>query len=134
MGTREIAVAARDGICHLLVSRADLGILKHGAIVRLMELFNVKVSQANSDMVTAELHSETYAEARKVNAPLIHWLPEQGNCKSVVVMPTAERIEGLGETGLASCQVGEVIQLVRFGFGRVDATGQDSVVVYFAHQ
>ena len=134
MGTREIAVAARDGICHLLVSRADLGILKHGAIVRLMELFNVKVSQADSDMVTAELHSETYAEARKVNAPLIHWLPEQGNCKSVVVMPTAERIEGLGETGLASCQVGEVIQLVRFGFGRVDATGQDSVVVYFAHQ
>jgi glutamyl-tRNA synthetase len=134
MGTREIAVAAKDGICHLLVSRADLGILKHGAIVRLMELFNVKVSQANSDMVTAELHSETYAEARKVNAPLIHWLPEQGNCKSVVVMPTAERIEGLGETGLASCQVGEVIQLVRFGFGRVDATGQDSVVVYFAHQ
>jgi len=99
-----------------------------------MELFNVKVSQADSDMVTAELHSETYAEARKVNAPLIHWLPEQGNCKSVVVMPTAERIEGLGETGLASCQVGEVIQLVRFGFGRVDATGQDSVVVYFAHQ
>jgi len=134
MGMREIAVAARDGICHLLVSRADLGILKHGAIVRLMELFNVKVSQADSDMVTAELHSETYAEARKVNAPLIHWLPEHGNCKSVVVMPTAERIEGLGETGLASCQVGEVIQLVRFGFGTVDATGQDSVVVYFAHQ
>ena len=134
MSTREIAVAARDGMCHLLVSRADLGILKHGATVRLMELFNVKVSQADSDMVTAEFHSETYGEARKVNAPLIHWLPEQGNYRAVVVMPTAERVEGLGETGLASCQVGEVIQLVRFGFGRVDTTGQDSVVVYFAHQ
>jgi len=134
MGSREITVTAKDGVGRLLVSKADLGTLKPGAIVRLMELFNIKVGQVDSETVTAELHGETYAEARKVNAPLIHWLPGQGNCKTVVVMPTAEKIDGLAEASLASSQVGEVIQLVRFGFGRVDATGQDSVVVYFAHQ
>jgi len=134
MGSRGITVTAKDGVGNFLVSKADLGTLKPGAIVRLMELFNIRVSQVDSDTVTAELHGETYAEARKVSAPLIHWLPEQGNCKTVVVMPTAEKIEGFGEASLASSQVGEMIQLVRFGFGRVDATGQDSVVVYFAHQ
>jgi len=134
MGAREITVDAKDDICRLLLSKSDLGILKQGAVVRLMELFNLKVIQASPDSVTAELHSETYAESRKVNAPLIHWLPEQRNCRVAVVMPTAERTDGLGEPALTNCDVDEVIQLVRFGFARVDATAQDSVAVYFAHQ
>lgn len=134
MGTREIIVDAKDGVSRLIVSKGDLNILKPGTVVRLMDLFNLKVNQAEPDAVTGELHSESYAEARKVNAPLIHWLPEQHNCKAGVVMPTAERIDGLGEPGLTSCRVNELIQLVRFGFGRVDAVTHDSVVVYFAHQ
>ncbi|WP_455363260.1 hypothetical protein, partial [[Eubacterium] cellulosolvens] len=134
MGTRDIAVDARDGMCLLLVSKGDLKNLKPGAIVRLMELFNLKVIHAASDAVSGQLHSETYADAKKVNAPLIQWLPEQHNCRVSVVMPTAERLDGLGEPSLATCRVDEVVQLVRFGFGRVDAAAQDSVTVYFAHQ
>ncbi len=134
MGTREITVDAKDGKCRLFLSKGDLGILKPGAVVRLMELFNLKVVQASPDLVTAELHSETYAESKTVNAPLIHWLPEQRNCKATVVMPTAETIHGLGEPALATCHVDDAIQLVRFGFGRVDALVQDSVSIYFAHQ
>ncbi len=134
MGARELVVDAKDGEARLLVSERDLSILKPGVVVRLMDLFNLKVNQAGRDAVTGEFHSETYAEARKVNAPLIHWLPEQHDCTATVVMPTAERIEGLGEPALTTCHVNDVIQLVRFGFGRVDAVAQDSVVVYFAHQ
>jgi len=134
MGAREIAVEVKDGACHPLVSKGDLNILRTGSVVRLMELFNVRVNQTGPDGVIGELHSETYAEARKVNAPLIHWLPEQDNCRATVVMPSAERIEGLGERALATRRVNELIQLVRFGFGRVDTASQDSVTVYFAHQ
>jgi glutamyl-tRNA synthetase len=134
MGTREITVGAKDGKSSLLISRGDLNILKPGAIVRLMELFNFKVTHAASDAITGELHSQTYVEARKVSAPLIQWLPEQHNCRVSVVMPTAERIDGLGEPGLTTCSVDEVIQLVRFGFGRLDAVSQYSVALYFAHQ
>jgi hypothetical protein len=134
MGAREITVDAKDGTARLLVSKGDLNILKLGAIVRLMELFNVKVTKTSAEAVSSELHSEAYAEAKKANAPLIHWLPEQRNCNAAVVMPTAERIDGLAEPSLTTCHVNEVIQLVRFGFGRVDAVGQESVVVYFGHQ
>ncbi len=133
-GTREITVNVKDGICRLLLSKTDLGILKPGATVRLMELFNLKVIQASHDLVTAELHSETYAESKKVSAPLVHWLPEHRNCRATVVMPNAERIDGLGELALATCHVNEPIQLVRFGFGRVDAVAQESVVICFAHE
>jgi len=134
MSTRELAIDAKDGTCRLLLSKTDLGTLKPGSVVRLMELFNLKVNQVAPESVTAELHSETYAEARKMNAPLVHWLPGEHNCKATVVMPTAERIDGLGEPDLTTCHVDEVIQLVRFGFGRVDVVAQDSVAVYFAHQ
>jgi glutamyl-tRNA synthetase len=134
IGTRELAIAVEDGKCRLLLSKADLPILKPRAVVRLMELFNFKVNQVASESVTAEFHSETYAEARKVNAPLVHWLPDGLNCRATVVMPTAERIDGLGEHDLTTCRVDEVIQLVRFGFGRVDKVAPDSVVIYFAHQ
>lgn len=134
MGSREITVDAKDDLCRLLLSGSDLSILKEGAIVRLMELFNLRVIHVSPDSVVAEFHSETYAESRRVNAPLIHWLPEQSNCGVRVVMPTAERMDGLGEPALTSCHVDEMIQLVRFGFARVDAADQDSVAVYFAHQ
>jgi glutamyl-tRNA synthetase len=134
MGTRELTIDAKDDMCRLLLSKTDVGILKPGAVVRLMELFNLKVVQVAPESVTAELHSETYAEARKVNAPLIHWLPEGHNCRATVVMPTAEKIDGLGEPALTTCHVDEMVQLVRVGFGRIDATAQDSTTVYFAHQ
>jgi glutamyl-tRNA synthetase len=134
MGTRELTIDAKDGACRLLLSKTDLGILKPGVVVRLMELFNLKVIQVAPESITAELHSETHAEARKVNAPLIHWLPEGHNRRATVVMPTAERIDGLGEPALTTCHVDEVIQLVRFGFGRVDAATQDYIAIYFAHQ
>lgn len=134
MGVREITVEAEDHLCRLLVSKGDLGLLNPGSVVRLMELFNVKVNTAEADEVKGELHSETYTDARKMNSSLIHWLPEQHTCKATVVMPTAERIEGLGEPALVACRVDDVIQLIRFGFGRVDAVSQDSVLVYFAHE
>jgi glutamyl-tRNA synthetase len=117
-----------------LVNKGDLKILRPGAVVRLIDLFNFSVNQASEGGVTGELHSETYAEARKINAPLIQWLPEQQNCKASVMMPTAEKIEGLAEPALLSCHVDEMIQFVRFGFARVDAVTQDSVALYFAHQ
>ncbi len=134
MGSRQLTAEVQDGECRLLVSKRDLDVLKPEAIVRLMELLNLKVSQANPDGVTGQFQSETYAEARKANAPLIQWLPERENCRASVMMPTAERIEGLGEPALLSCHVDEVVQLVRFGFARIDAVTQDTVALYFAHQ
>ena len=134
MGARELTIDAKDDTCRLLLSKTDGGNLKPGAVVRLMELFNLKVTKVAPESVATELHSETYAEARKVNAPLIHWLPEEHNFTATVVMPTAEKINGLGEPALTTCHVDEVIQLVRFGFGRVDAVAEDSITIYFAHQ
>ncbi len=134
LGMREITIDVTDGSCRLLLAAGDVGKLEPGEVVRLMELFNIEVERADPDRACAKLHSESYAEARKLNAQLIHWLPEKSNCTVSVVMPTAERAEGLGEPALASCRVEEVIQLIRFGFGRVDSVSQNEIVVYFAHQ
>jgi hypothetical protein len=48
-------------------------------------------------------------------------------------MPDASRTKGFGETNLLGEQVGSIIQMVRFGFGRIDLK-EEPFTVYFAHK
>jgi len=98
-----------------------------------MELFNVTVENIAKDRVDASFHSEPYDEAKKLNASLIHWLPEAENLRVNVVMPTAEISEGVGEQGLKQEAKDQIVQLTRFGFGRIDEVTQDLVKIYYAH-
>jgi len=98
-----------------------------------MELFNATVEKIFEGRVEASFHSEPYDEARKLNASLIHWLPEADNLDVNVVMPTAEISEGVGEQGLKEEAEDKIVQLTRFGFGRIDEVTQGLVRIYYAH-
>jgi len=50
-----------------------------------------------------------------------------------VVMPTAKVSVGLGEPRLLNEIVGNIVQLTRFGFVRVDEVSPGSMRLYFAH-
>jgi glutamyl-tRNA synthetase len=98
-----------------------------------MELFNVEYVRSYENTVQARLHSKDYPEARKLGAPLIHWLPIEGNLRVEIVMPNATVISGLGEHSLANEKNGNMIQLVRFGFGRVDEPRNDLARICYSH-
>jgi hypothetical protein len=51
-----------------------------------------------------------------------------------VVMPDASRTKGPVETNIRREKAGIIIQMVRFGFGRIDSINGDSVTVYYAHR
>jgi glutamyl-tRNA synthetase len=55
------------------------------------------------------------------------------NIKIKVVMPDEKIKSGLAEPNIKKLKVGDVIQLQRFGFCRVDKTGKETVL-YFAHK
>lgn len=133
-GRRTIRIAPRKGRASILVSKEDLDILAPKRVVRLMGLFNMEVEEAGALRVVARLHSESYEEAKRLGAPLIHWLPEEGNLRARVVMPTNEDVSGFGEMGLGSREVGTVVQMERFGFGRIDAKTDDEIIIYYAHR
>ncbi|MBS7651006.1 MAG: glutamate--tRNA ligase [Candidatus Bathyarchaeia archaeon] len=116
----------------LLISADDIEMLKRG-VVRLIELFNIEAVEVRHDRALVRFHSREYLEAKRLGSPLIHWLPLEGNIRVRLVMPDASEILGLGENFLAKESSGKIVQLVRFGFGRIDKMEKDMVTIYYGH-
>jgi len=132
-GFRYLKVDSKNGEASILASKRDLAIMKEGSIVRLMELFNFQVESINENRVMATFHSQSYEEARKLNAPLIHWIPADTGISCNVTLPDGSTITGLAEDTFKKVQPDEVVQFERFGFVRVDEVGE-KIAVYFGHR
>jgi len=92
-----------------------------GKEVRLKDLCNIKLGEV-SELTGYELK----------NIPKIQWVPADEKTSVAVIMPD-KTIKGYGEKSMEKLKVGDIIQMERFGFGRVDETGKEIVVV-FAHK
>jgi glutamyl-tRNA synthetase len=122
-----------NGETSFWVSGQDVGLLKKGAIIRLMGLFNIRVESIDKGVVEAFYHSKGHEEAKKLNAPLIHWVPAETGIPCEVVMPDASARRGIAEEACRKLKLGDIIQFERFGFVRVDKV--DSILTgYFAHR
>jgi glutamyl-tRNA synthetase len=84
--------------------------------------------------VTATFHSQEYEEARKVKAPLIHWLPNTVDARCQVVMPDASIVEGFVEEDCKRLQVDTIVQFERFGFVRIDSNEEAMSGAYYCHR
>jgi len=62
----------------------------------------------------------------------VQWVSEP-NLKVKIVTPE-KIIKGLGEPNLARLKPGDLIQMERIGFGRVDRVSSKEIVVFFAHK
>jgi len=133
LGNRNLKVTPKEGTARLWLSTHDLQILERDKVVRLMELFNVTIQSADQKRIAATFHSQEYARARELKAPLLQWVPEDQHINCEVVMPDATRTKGFGETNLAGEAVGSIIQMVRVGFGRIDSK-EEPLTVYYAHK
>lgn len=131
---RIFKVIPKNGSAYLLISSQDLDLLRKSRVVRLMELFNVEIKSVESNSIAAAFHSQDYMKAREVKAPLVNWLPDEQNMIGEVVMPDASKTNGPIETNIRQEKVGSIIQMVRFGFGRIDAINNEHVIVYYAHR
>ncbi len=131
-GFRTFTIIPAENTVSLLVSGSDIKILKLGRVVRLMELFNIKIKKASKKKVEAAFHSEPYSEAKRLEATLIHWLPAGSGVKTSVIMPDASVVEGYAEDDCRKLEDGSFIQFERFGFVHVDKT-EEPLTAYYAH-
>ncbi|MEM2103194.1 MAG: glutamate--tRNA ligase [Candidatus Bathyarchaeia archaeon] len=132
-GFRQIEVKPEENKVSFHVSRDDLKLFKKGNVVRLMELFNIKVEKTGKKGAEAVFHSQSYEDAKKLNAPLIHWLPEGFGAPCTVIMPDASEAKGIAEEECKRLRVNDIVQFERFGFVRIDAVGE-GIVAYYAHR
>ncbi|OLD78253.1 glutamate--tRNA ligase [archaeon 13_1_20CM_52_20] len=131
---RIFKVVPKNGTANLLISSQDIDLLRKSKVVRLMELFNVEIQSFENNSIEAAFHSQDYMKAREVKAPLVNWLLRENNLVGEVVMPDASRTKGPVETNIRQEKVGSIIQMVRFGFGRIDSLNAKRVTVYYAHR
>ena len=132
-GYREVIVKPENGQVLFNVSDSDVKLFKKGNVVRLMELFNVKIEKSAKKGIEAVYHSHGYEDARKLTAPLIHWLPVESGVPCKVVMPDASVTKGVAEQRCKELQIGDIVQFERFGFVRIDAV-KEAIVAYFGHR
>ena len=115
------------------ISKKDTENAEIGAIIRLMELFNVRIEGKTAEDVVASFTSESYEEIRKTKVRLIHWIPQGEEVSCKVVMPDASVNEGLAESACKKLKPNDVIQFERFGFVRIDEV-KPKLKAYYAHK
>ena len=134
-GSRDYTIEPKgdDGSAALWISRNDMKTLKAAKVIRLMGLFNIKIDKANVYSAEASFISEPYEEARKADAPLIHWIPVGADMPCQVVTPDATIAEGIAESACKGLKPNDIIQFERFGFVRVDEVNV-KLIAYYAHR
>ena len=115
------------------VSKKDMAAFEVGSVIRLMELFNIKIESVGDYYVDASFLSESYEEARVVKAQLIHWILVGEDMPCQVIMPDATVAEGIAESACKQLKPNSVIQFERFGFVRIDKVDV-KLIAYYAHK
>ncbi len=132
-GFREYTVTPKGEGAVFWIAKKDAEAAEVGKVIRLMELFNVKIERVNSGLLEASFASEAYEEARKAKAKLIHWIPEGAEFPCLLVMPDAIVNEGVAESACKKLKPDTVIQFERVGFVRVDENNA-KLTAYYAHK
>lgn len=90
--------------------------------IRLKDLCNIDLHKDVADCVGNDI------SAIKQGYKIIHWVPED-SIPMTVLMPDGTKAVGLGERGLLS-EKGNVVQLERFGFVRIESVGPEITAVF----
>ncbi len=120
LGTKEVYIA-----------ESDFRRLGEGYLHRLMDYCNFEFKN-NKFTYVAGTYEEYKNAAHQGN--IIHWLPQQGNIRVDVVLEHNVLSMGIGEDGMASLRVGDIVQLERRYFARVDAITKDKVILWYLHK
>ncbi|MDP3698867.1 MAG: glutamate--tRNA ligase [Nanoarchaeota archaeon] len=125
-GKRTLSV---DG--KVFISQADLTKLGKGKIHRLMDYCNFMLDGKGWKFV-----SEDYEEYK--NSPdkgfIIHWLPVSKDLPKVeVLLDTGETVSGVGEKGLEQLKEGQIVQLERMYFAKLDTKEKGKLVFCYLH-
>jgi glutamyl-tRNA synthetase len=130
MGVRTTKLKA--GEQDFLLNHDDLKILQKGSFIRLMGAYNVEITKSSANQATGHFHSTDLETAKKKGGRLINWV-EPAEAIEMEVISSEKKYNGMCEKDLKNTVVGDVVQLERFGFVRIDDK-KDKITAFFAHK
>jgi glutamyl-tRNA synthetase len=133
-GTREFRLEPKDDVVEIYLDEGDLGPGGESSRLRLKGLFNVAVEfDSRGDPVGRYIGGGVEA-ATEEEMPIVHWLPKDDVLKVVVVWTDNSELVGVGESGLSSESEGDLIQMERLGYGRIETVEDRVVQIVYAHR
>ncbi|RSN74193.1 glutamate--tRNA ligase [Candidatus Methanodesulfokora washburnensis] len=132
MGYREIEISVKKGIATLYISSEDKKVLKEGDTIRLRGLSTATVRSIMPDEISLKHISE-----RKESEKVIQWVPADQAVPVKVIKPLSPYsisiVGGFGEPAMKELRPGDRIQLIRYGFARVDSLDR-TINLIFSHE
>ena len=114
------------------LAKQDMAAIADKDIIRLMDCLNAVKRGSYEEF---EFHSQDVETYRKCGKRIIHWLPKEGRHVTVeVAMDDGSVKHGFGEEGMRKLTPGDMVQLERFGYCRVDAVEKDTIRFWWAHR
>ena len=114
----------------LWISGKDAQAIEINQVIRLIELFNIRIRSKTDNCVTAVFESASYEEVRKIKVQLIQWVLKGNEYPTQVINQDASATEGFAEADCKKLKPDEIIQFERFGFVHVTEVGPKLVVYY----
>lgn len=123
-GSREISLGDT-----FYVPFSDIRELRVGSMFRMIEAYNVTISEIHEDLVLADYSGEE----RIQDTPKLQWVAGEASNPLTVDIPgpllvdekfnpnSLQVIHGLAEQAASQIAIGEIVQFVRFGFCRKDS-------------
>ena len=131
LGTRKVQVADR-----FYISGDDAINLRVNDEIRLIELYNIKIKEINLSKESHSIYAEIGSNEIIQSMPKVQWIAKNDIVDYRVIIPkelyigenyntnSLEIAQGFAESFLSSFKIGTRIQLVRFGFCRIDSKNQ----------
>lgn len=102
-----------------MIPKDDLDKMRKSEIFRLKDLYNVKITKKTKSEANAEYAGKEMIEGTKK----IQWATEENVPVDVLVagLENLDTVKGVAESSAINIKIGEVVQLERFGFARLDS-------------
>ncbi len=125
-GKRKISATGEIYLC-----KADVEKLGEGKLHRLMDYCNFEVKKGKYYFV-----SEDYEEYKTSpqKGMILHWVPVKDNLAAEVLMDDAKIITGYGEKNMEKLKAGDIVQLERKFYARVDEKSKDKIKFWYLHK
>jgi len=118
---------APDNMGRLVVNKKQFEGFKPGEVVRLRELFNVKIVKKDPLQVFAD-----FVGTAKINRPIAGWF-RQGQDVEILMDDNSRKL-GIADEAIARKKVGERIYFDKIGFCIVDEKKEGKVFLRFSHK
>jgi len=121
------------------VQKSDMQPLKNGDIFRLKELYNVKITSKEKDVIGEYAGEDLIADSAKIQWTTNKYLDMKVLIPHLLFKDdlfdpnSLETINGYAEEAVSKLKTGEIIQFERFGFIRIE-NEKNIVTGYFAHK